>query len=143
MKHYLIEPKYKKSVVETSFFTKVIDEVKITAIREEGYRWGSFVISVESDDELPDPEDDSIDLEDYIYEMIDVSDGCWAHWSITSPDIDGKSNPDVIIENLYGVSSDELDGDTLYEDGWDNDFSDFSIQNGFTMKECDEGGTVL
>ena len=53
MKYYLLEPKSKKSIVDYQTFSKVVDGNKIYAVREEGYRGGSFVIHVpETDSEI-------------------------------------------------------------------------------------------
>ena len=136
MKHYLIEPKWKKSVIEISYYEKVIDGITVYATHEEGYRWGSFVVHVESDDELPDPEDDAFWLENYDYELIDCWDGCGGHWEVEAGnDPEGKIDLEAIEDTL-----DEID---LEDDGWVYGSGEFSIQGEFIMKECDEGGTVL
>jgi len=44
MKHYLMEPKYKKSVAEYDVFQKEIDGVTYRVVKEEVYRWGSWVL---------------------------------------------------------------------------------------------------
>ena len=137
MKHYLIEPKWKKSVVEISYYEKVIDGITVYATREEGYRWGSFVVHVESDDELPDPEDDAFWLENYDYEMIDVWDGCWCYWEVEAgDDPEGKLDLESIENSLDENGADE-------DDGWVYGSGEFSIQGEFIMKECDETGVVL
>jgi hypothetical protein len=47
MKHYLLEPTYKKSVVEFTLFKRKNEEGKDIFLRKElGWRWGSFMISV-------------------------------------------------------------------------------------------------
>jgi hypothetical protein len=71
MAMWKITPKYKKSVVEKSFWTKG-DK---TIINEIGWRWGEVVIETE-DDEIPDIDEDT-NLFDF--EIVDFSsdDGCW------------------------------------------------------------------
>ena len=136
MKHYLIEPKWKKSVIEISYYEKVIDGITVYATHEEGYRWGSFVVHVESDDELPDPEGDGFLAENYDYELIDCWDGCWGHWEVEAGnDPEGKIDLEAIEDTL-----DEID---LEDDGWVYGSGEFSIQGEFIMKECDETGAVL
>ncbi len=51
MKHYLMEPKYKKSVAEYDVFQKEIDGVTYRVVKEEVYRWGSWIVNVPSTDE--------------------------------------------------------------------------------------------
>jgi len=48
MKHYRIEPTYKKSVVEWELFQRKDEETgKIINLRKElGWRWGSFMVSI-------------------------------------------------------------------------------------------------
>jgi len=70
MKYFLIEPTYKKSVVEYNSFVKFINGVKTYAILEEGYRWGSFLIPIpETDEEIKawlDSKDDVSSLQEYL-----------------------------------------------------------------------------
>ena len=52
MKHYLIEPTYKKSLVEKTIFRRTNEEGKNIFLEKElGWRWGSFVISVPETEE--------------------------------------------------------------------------------------------
>jgi hypothetical protein len=71
MAMWKITPKYKKSVVEKSFWSKG-DK---TIINEIGWRWGEVVIETE-DDEMPEIDEDT-NLFDF--EIVDFSsdDGCW------------------------------------------------------------------
>ena len=62
MKYYLLEPKEKKSVVEYQTFSKEINESKIYAIREEGYRGGSWIIHVPETDEEIDLRLEELDM---------------------------------------------------------------------------------
>ena len=56
MKHYLIEPTYKKSLVEFTLFKRKNEEGKDIFLRKElGWRWGSFMISV------PDTEEEAME----------------------------------------------------------------------------------
>ena len=47
MKHYRMEPTYKKSVVENTTYSKG----GVIATYEEGYRWGQFVIHIPETEE--------------------------------------------------------------------------------------------
>lgn len=53
MKHYLVEPTYKKSVIEFTIFKRKNEEGKDIFLRKElGWRWGSWLFSVpETEDE--------------------------------------------------------------------------------------------
>jgi hypothetical protein len=56
MKHYLLEPTYKKSLVEFTLFKRKDEEGKDIFLRKElGWRWGSFMISV------PDTEEEAME----------------------------------------------------------------------------------
>ena len=56
MKHYLIEPTYKKSLLEFTLFKRKDEEGKDIFLRKElGWRWGSFMISV------PDTEEEAME----------------------------------------------------------------------------------
>ena len=56
MKHYIIEPTHKKSLVERTIFRRTNEEgEKIFLEKELGWRWGSFMISVpETEEEVMD-----------------------------------------------------------------------------------------
>jgi hypothetical protein len=77
MKYFLIEPTYKKSVVEYNSFVKVINGVQTYATLEEGYRWGSFLMPIpETDEEIKawlDSKDDASSLQEYLdwYHSVD------------------------------------------------------------------------
>tara|TARA_B110000858_G_scaffold3097_1_gene3578 strand:- start:6416 stop:7018 length:603 start_codon:yes stop_codon:yes gene_type:complete len=70
MKYFLIEPTYKKSVVEYNSFVKVINGVQTFATLEEGYRWGSWMFSVpETDAEIKEfinSKEDVNSLQEYL-----------------------------------------------------------------------------
>ena len=52
MKHYIIEPTYKKSLVEKTIFRRTNEEGKLIFLEKElGWRWGSFMISVPETEE--------------------------------------------------------------------------------------------
>lgn len=52
MKHYIIEPTHKKSLVERTIFRRTNEEgEKIFLEKELGWRWGSFMISVPETEE--------------------------------------------------------------------------------------------
>lgn len=56
MKHYIIEPTYKKSLIERTIFRRTNEEGKPIFLEKElGWRWGSFMISVpETEEEVMD-----------------------------------------------------------------------------------------
>jgi hypothetical protein len=52
MKYYLLEPTYKKSVIEFTAFKRIDEEGNTIFLRKElGWRWGSFLISVPETEE--------------------------------------------------------------------------------------------
>ena len=105
MKHYLVEPTYKKSVAEIERITNI--ETGELLVIETGWRWGQFMISVPETDEeiqtyleqkgydnldtylaehrattleevmLPENGDEEVNLADYDYEFLYTDDGCW------------------------------------------------------------------
>lgn len=68
-----IEPSWKKSLLERTYYTK---DGK-TIVVETGWRWGSFTI--ETDDDTPPILEHGVDLWncDYEVEMQETFDGCW------------------------------------------------------------------
>ena len=68
MKHYLLEPTYKKSLVEYTIFRRLNENGDPIFLRKElGWRWGSFMISI------PDTEEEAMEyLESKGYEGEDA-----------------------------------------------------------------------
>ena len=100
MKYFLIEPTYKKSVVEYNSFVKVINGVQTFATLEEGYRWGSFLMPVpETDAEIKEwieSKDDVSSLQEYMdwYQGVDEEEFLamdtidLAEWMLPDPEDD-------------------------------------------------------
>lgn len=73
MATWLVEPTYKKSVIERVYLKK--DENVLMV--ETGWRWGQFHVTTE-DDNLPEIEA-GVDILDcgYESEVLELDDGCW------------------------------------------------------------------
>lgn len=131
MATYTLSPKYKKSAIEVTYWTK--DSVTIKRI--EGYRGGTFYcesdtrpeISLEDNDEL------SVGFADCgtadCWEMEELWDGCWADWEF--PD-DVSEEEQERIEALW----DEDSYSAMEEDGWYNSDTDYVFQGPLSMT-CD------
>jgi hypothetical protein len=130
-----ITTEYKKSSIERQFWyngDKVI-------IREEGYRWGTF--RVESDtipltsDELKN-EDDWYELSvidnDESWELVDLTDGCWADVekgrNCTDEDLEAFEN--AWEENYY---------EGVEELGWTHDDTEFYMSGPLKLTNLDTG----
>ena len=131
MATYTLSPKYKKSAIEITYWTK--DSVTIKRI--EGYRSGTFYcesdtrpnISLKDNDEL------SVGFADCgtadCWEMDSLWDGCWGDWQF--PD-DMPPEEQARIEALYEEDSYAA----IEEDGWDNIDTDYVFQGSLIMT-CD------
>jgi len=172
MKHYLIEPTYKKSVIEREIFDRQDDDRILTM--ETGWRWGAFIIDVPETEEeiktflesrcydsleefledhsktslseflLPNETDEFIDLsEDYDFELLFTDDGCWTDFTVTTR----KSELDEDTAHEMSEELSELffeDGWCgLEENGWESLGTDYSIDCSVTVSECDENGRPL
>ncbi len=111
MKYYVMTPDSKKCMVEYTRFTKTINGMKTSLIKEEGYRSGEIMIrvpetlgelgdwlldrdmtmndAVECYGEdtafwpfLPTSDEDFVDVDDYDHEFMGAFDGCWNDWSV-------------------------------------------------------------
>lgn len=170
MKHYRIEPTYKKSVVEYRVFQKD----NLMATQEIGWRWGEFIIHVpETEDELkewceyrgyesiqdlkdsygleegepipqfvfsPEETDEYVELDDYDWEMISTWDGCWEYWSVTGPDLKDEEK-EALVEEIEAIYYEEYENG-LYEAGWTDTACYTEIHTQVSIQECDEGGEV-
>lgn len=168
MRHYLIEPTYKKSVVEYELFKH--DDGRILT-REVGWRWGSFIIHVpETEDELkewantkgfgtisdardgyglesnePFPPETFLPNESWDFiELDDYDYEMVEMWDGCWEDwaINSEEDTSELEEELSeAYFENSLEG--LNELGW-NEFAYFvEIHTSVTVKECDTSGKVL
>lgn len=170
MKYFLLEPTYKKSVVEYTTFVKKTEDATIRATREEGYRWGSWIIKVpetvedaaewcedmncsfEDDFEndlaaliesaTPDVENDFHEVDDYNNEFVELFDGCWGDWTIHITG-EGKDN--------YDQEEIQEEVETAWEEEWNSGVENAGyeeqgcwceIQVQPKLTPCDENGNV-
>ena len=131
MKHFRIEPTYKKSVIELSTFRRPLEELtgndedkgKFAYLRKElGWRWGSFMISV------PDTEEE---IKEFLEER-------GSYESVAEYLADYHGEEDIIIESTtlqeYLLPSEDDDFVDLTEDYdaemldcWDGCWEDWGI----------------
>lgn len=161
MKQLIIEPTYKKSVLEYQVWTKEIDGHNVRAVMELGWRWGSFYINI------PDFEEEIIEwantiskqpsyyktvdevLNDYGYESVE---------ELKSSDIFLPSTDEEHIELddydtemidcwdgcwedwcVYVPHDFELDFDSIreeVEEGWNEESWDYMQENGWNEEDC-------
>lgn len=143
MKHFRIEPTYKKSVIELSTFRRPLEELtgndedkgKFAYLRKElGWRWGSFMISV------PDTEEE---IKEFLEER-------GSYESVAEYLADYHGEEDIIIESTtlqeYLLPSEDDDFVDLTEDYdaemldcWDGCWEDWDITtNGPKLEDVDE-----
>lgn len=173
MKHYRIEPTYKKSVVEFRVWKKD----NITATQEIGWRWGEFIIHVpETEDELkewcqirgyegiqdlkdsygleddepipqsaflPEETDEYVELDDYDWELISTWDGCWEYWSVAATDKKMEDEEKEALVEEIESIYEESYEDGLYEAGWEDIAYYTEIQTQVSIQECDESGNII
>ena len=143
MKHFRIEPTYKKSVIELSTFRRPLEELtgndedkgKFAYLRKElGWRWGSFMISV------PDTEEE---IAEFLEER-------GSYESVAEYLADYYGEEDIIVESttlqeylLPSVDDDFVDLTEDYDaemlDCWDGCWEDWDIiTNGPKLADVDE-----
>ena len=137
MKHYLLEPTYKKSLVEYTIFRRMNENNDPIFLRKElGWRWGSFIISV------PETEEEAMDyLKSKGYEGEDaIFDWAEAHghtiWDGEKEHLDPDTPLLKMIESqLLPLETDEfVDITEDYEDAemqeaWDGCWEFWSVDS--------------
>jgi hypothetical protein len=143
MKHFRIEPTYKKSVIEFTVFRRPLEELtgndedkgKFAYLRKElGWRWGSFMISVS-------------DIEEEIAEFLEER---GSYESVAEYLADYHGEEDIIVESttlqeyLLPSEDDEFvdlteDYDAEMLDCWDGCWEDWGITtNGPELEDTDD-----
>jgi len=76
MATYTLSTLYKKSSEERSFWFKD----SMTAIKTEGYRWGTFVKDCDERPDIDLENSDGYEVYGDEWELCDLTDGCWGDW---------------------------------------------------------------
>lgn len=181
MKRVKLEPKYKKCVVEYQVYEKEIDNVKLRATLEIGWRYGSFDINIPETEEealawanakvgqlsyyntieevyndygcadwdelkvsfCPSEDDESVDIDDYDYELIETWDGCWEDWDVTIlGDTDAVFDADELCEQIT-EGWNENSWDYIQEEGWVENVCYYEMQCSPKFTEYDEHGNLI
>ena len=130
-----ITPDWKKSIVETFYWTK--DGVKGTIEQEVGWRWGEFYVTP--------PEGVTIEqfLEDYSGELdvfgdfdevehFETNDGCWEEWSFYG--FEDEAEQERLEELVNSEGSYELEE----VEGWSISDSETIIRGDITIVEVED-----
>ena len=168
MKHYLLEPEYKKSVAEYDVFEKTIDGHTYRVVHEEVFRSGSWIIHVpETEEEInewlkdrgedredydsvddmqfaPPTDEDFHELNDYPnHEFLEMWDGCSGDWYLQDPK--GEVDEDRAEEIIDMVTELWDDGyhENLEANGWESVDCFQQIHCEVTLTECDDSGYVF
>ena len=169
MKHYLIEPTYKKSVVEIERF--VNEETGELLVVETGWRWGQFMINVPETDEeiqmyleqngynsldecladnraktleevaLPEEGDVEVNLTNYDYELLYTDDGCWTDVNVFNANLSEEVDEEK-VEELRDIYFNEM-YTGLEERNYLIDETYYIIDSEIKVTPCDEHGNEL
>lgn len=164
MKHYLIEPKTKKPIIERKFLQRTRDDGVVEMLEmETGWRWGNFMIDVpETDEEIRDLldergtdslaeflEDHNADTLEQVLlpdpdedvtllgwaDVLDTYDSCWVVFNVS-----GKGLNEEQCEALSEEAS-EAYGDDGYEGlknlGWQHGDVYYELHGEFELADFD------
>lgn len=110
MATWKVEPTWKKSIIERSFWTK---DGK-TIINEIGWRWGEFYLETEGE-EPPELDEDTDYFSDPQFTLGEWStdDGCW-----DDNEFEGDWEDDELEEMEERLSNGDISVYELEEEGW-------------------------
>lgn len=131
MASYEISTKHKKSIIDVQYYGKDGRTIRY----ETGWRWGSGVITIPDQDDLPwpaDPDDnDEINVYEYDFELDSLDDGCW----------DDIEFPDDIDEQELNRLQELYEEDGIFaleEDGWEEIDSELYFQGPLEIKKIEK-----
>src|SRR5210317_2006486 len=122
MKQLIIEPTYKKSVLEYQVWTKEIDGHNVRAVMELGWRWGSFYINI------PDSEEEIIEWANTIskqpsyYKTVDEVLNDYGYESVEE-----LKSSDIFLPSTDEEHIELDDYDTEMIDCWDGCWEDWCV----------------
>lgn len=127
MATWLVEPTWKKSIVERQYWRKGDN----TIVEEIGWRWGSF--HVYTDDDTPPNLEAGVDIYScgYESELIETSDGCWQEQDFDECDDDVREWVEEFLE----------EGNSVYELedlGWTCDETEMLITCDMTIEKVED-----
>jgi len=127
-KRYLLTPTYKKSSVEEQTWCNTLKSGKsVSVVAFNVYRWSNFYVDVTDDEKEELLKLDNISLNDYEYEMLDMTDGGCDFW--------------IEIINKSSFSDDELNEiDKLLEEDEDDEawcFDERMENKGWNEADCE------
>lgn len=126
MKHYLVEPTWKKSVVEYEIFKRKDEDGNTIFLRKElGWRWGSFMVSV------PETEEEALEwVKNQGYETLKDWAGDYGH--LEYDDETGEYIEDPETSYLEMIVGQSLPNET-------DEFVDITEDYDMEMIECWDG----
>jgi len=128
MATYSISTLYKKSSEERSFWFKD----KMTAIKTEGYRWGTFTKECDEHPDIDLDNEDGYEVYGDEWELVDLSDGCWGDWEWP------EDMPEEERERLQTLWEEEW-YEGLEGEGWTQDETEVWLYGPLLLKNEDSG----
>ena len=127
MATWRVEPQWKKSVIERSYWVKDGN----TIVEETGWRWGSFYVY--TDDDTPPNLEPGVDIYccGYESELIECSDGCWTEQDYDECDDDVREWVEEFLE----------EGNSIYEleeHGWICSDTEMIIDCDMTIEKVED-----
>ena len=147
-KKYLLSPTYKKSVCDTEYWTRNIDDKTVTISVNNVYRWGDFFIELTDKEKEELLELDEINLSEYNYELDSMWDGGCDFWvDIQNEDKFSEEEKEKINNLIYQwqepIPEDEEEDDDGYSyeklehNGWHESDGEVTIGCKCELKEIE------
>lgn len=124
---WLVEPTFKKSIIERNYLKKDDN----TFVIETGWRWGTFHVHTETDE--PPVLEQGVDIYDCDYEteLIETSDGCWEDYDYDECDEETQA----WLEDFFEDGNSWLD---LEDHGWMHDECEMIIDCEMTITKVEK-----
>lgn len=153
MKKYLLEPSYKKSVLEYQVWEREVDGVKQRATLEIGWRSGSFELSVpETEDEVTEWANNRVGDPSYYKTAADVYNdyGVETYEEMKSNFLPDEEEDFIEVGDYdyemletwdgcwedWSLASDDEELLEEIQEGWEEDSWDYMEQNGWMETMC-------
>jgi hypothetical protein len=135
-KKYIIEPDYKKSILEKQYWSNILSSEKTVTVSVNNlFRWGSFYITLDYDEKKAVLELDEINLSDYDYELIETWDGgCDFYVDILNEEVYTSEEIEEIEKLLYKWVGEVPE----YYDEDDENYDEEKMEaNGWVEEDCE------
>lgn len=121
---YLVKANLKKSTFSIEYWTKMIDNTKVTLLNTIMWRWGSFYLELTEEEKINIQRNKNVIISDYDYDFDSLEDACEQFIEV---------DHEIDNSEIYQTKEEVYDENYLEENGWYLEDTIYKINNGINI----------